>query len=431
MRDSMRYFNISPKIVAEGSESIIKVEPLYGHKGAREDAKYELIHSPMESRGFDETGAHKRVREIIPRGGHFEFSLLFEGEQEHRIEIREILDGGQGAYCEFSIYSLGRDLYPLRPYKGDLHMHSSYSDGRESPAYVAGACRRIGLDFMALTDHGQYGPSLKAQEAYEDLVIDLKILPGEEIHPPDNYIHMINFGGNFSVNDLINAHEDDYYKEVQEIMEKEGADLPEKERYIYASCKWCFERVRQGGGLGIYCHPYWVYENMYNVSNTLHDYIYNQKPFDAYELIGGFHLHEAESNHLQVAYYQEERAKGVKMPIVGVSDAHGCDTGELFGWYYTVVLSPDLELSSLIGGIKDLKSVAVEALPGSPVRVYGPYRLVKYVLFLIREVFPLHDELCYEEGRLMLEYIAGNEDAAKILEAYRGRVRGRMDSFWA
>lgn len=85
----------------------------------------------------------------------------------------------------------------------------------------------------------------------------------------------------------------------------------------------------------------------------------------------------------------------------------------------------------LIEGIKGLKSVAVEALPGNPVRVYGPYRLVKYVLFLIREVFPIHDELCYEEGRLMLEHIAGNESAAKILAEYRGRVAKRMDRFWS
>ena len=60
----------------------------------------------------------------------------------------------------------------------------------------------------------------------------------------------------------------------------------------------------------------------------IRDSIYSRKPFDAYELIGGFHLREAESNHLQVIYYQEERAKGKDMPIVGVSDAHGCDTGE-------------------------------------------------------------------------------------------------------
>ena len=85
-----------------------------------------------------------------------------------------------------------------------------------------------------------------------------------EIHPPDNYVHMINSGGDFSVNDLINDRRDDYLREVHEIMQEEEADLPEKEQYIYASCKWCFEKIRQGGGLGIYCHPYWVYDNMYN-----------------------------------------------------------------------------------------------------------------------------------------------------------------------
>lgn len=95
-----------------------------------------------------------------------------------------------------------------------------------------------------------------------------------------------------------------------------------------------------------------------------------------------------------------------------------------------MVFSPDLELPSLIHGIKNLKSVAIEALPGNPVRVYGPYRLVKYALFLIREIFPIHDELCYEEGKLMLEYIAGNQGAASILKGYKGRVARKMNMYW-
>jgi hypothetical protein len=92
MKDNMRYFNIFPKIVVEGKETAIRVEPLYHHKRIRKDARYELVHSPMESRGFDETGDRKRIKEIIPSGDHLEFSLVFEGEQEHRIEIREILE---------------------------------------------------------------------------------------------------------------------------------------------------------------------------------------------------------------------------------------------------------------------------------------------------------------------------------------------------
>lgn len=125
-----------------------------------------------------------------------------------------------------------------------------------------------------------------------------------------------------------------------------------------------------------------------------------------------------------------KRARGKEMSIVGVSDAHGCDSGELFGWYYTVVLASELTLPSLIEGIKNFKSVAVEALPGNPVRVHGPYRLVKYVSFLIREIFPVHDELCYEEGKLMLRYLAGDKEAANILETYKGRVERKMNTYW-
>lgn len=431
MKDSQMYFDIFPRIVEEGRNTTIKVEPLFDHRRVKEGARYELIHTPMETRDENIPGFSRESMDISPMDGSFELSLVFGGEQEHCIEIVEIMEGEKRTYCIFSVYSLKEDLYNLRPYKGDMHMHSYYSDGREAPAYVAGSCRKIGLDFMALTDHGQYQPSIESQEAFKDVDIDLVIFPGEEIHPPDNDVHMINFGGDFSVNDLFREDEETYLKEVHEIKEAQKAcGLTEEEQYKYASCKWCFDKIREGGGLGIYCHPYWITRNRYNVSMPLHNYIYEKEPFDAYELIGGFHLHEAESNHLQVTYYQEERAKGREVPVVGVTDAHGCDRGELFGWYYTIVFSPDLELDSLIDGIKGLNSVAVEALPDNPVRVYGPYRLVKYALFLIREIFPFHDELCHEEGKLMIEYVAGNKRAATILEGYKGRVARQMERFW-
>lgn len=430
MNKNFKYFNIFPRVVAEGKETTIKVEPLYGHNKIKDGVKYEVVYIPMETGGDDKGEIIGKPFEIQPVDGHFEITLTFMGEQEHRIIIWEIVGDEQRKYCSFSVYSLKEDLYNLRPYKGDMHMHSCYSDGKESPAYVAGSCRKIGLDFMAVTDHGLYQPSLEAQQAYKDIEIDLLICPGEEIHPPDNEVHMINFGGKFSVNDLIRNDQESYFKEVEEIRQKENIPLSKQEQYKYASCKWCFDKIREGGGLSIYCHPYWVFENRYNVSLNLHNYIYHKQPFDAYEIIGGFYVYEAESNLLQVAYYNEERARGKEMPIVGVSDAHGCDSGELFGWYYTVVLASELTLPSLIEGIKNFKSVAVEALPGNPVRVHGPYRLVKYVSFLIREIFPVHDELCYEEGKLMLRYLAGDKEAANILETYKGRVERKMNTYW-
>jgi len=90
------------------------------------------------------------------------------------------------------------------------------------------------LDFLAITDHHRYAPSIEAIDAYAGLPIDLRLYPGEEVHPPENPVHMVNFGGSFSVNDLFSS--ETYRVEVQEIAESLSNFLSDNERYAYASC---------------------------------------------------------------------------------------------------------------------------------------------------------------------------------------------------
>jgi hypothetical protein len=78
-----------------------------------------------------------------------------------------------------------------------------------------------------------------------------------------------------------------------------------------------------------------------------------------------------------------------------------------------------------------LYSVAVEAVPGETPRAYGPFRLVKFALFLMREVFPHHDALCVEEGRLMLAHLAGDPEAVFALSRLHGRTTALLERFWA
>jgi hypothetical protein len=166
------------------------------------------------------------------------------------------------------------------------------------------------------------------------------------------------------------------------------------------------------------------------VPEALTALLFDRQPYDALELIGGYHPFEIESNMLQVARYHDERARGKAIPIVGVSDAHGCETGELFGWYYTLVFAPSLELPDLVQSVKALYSVAVEALPGQTPRAHGPFRLAKYAQYLLREILPQHDMLCVEEGRLMLAHIAGDTDARDLLRACQGRTTALYDHLW-
>jgi hypothetical protein len=72
----------------------------------------------------------------------------------------------------------------------------------------------------------------------------------------------------------------------------------------------------------------------------------------------------------------------------------------------------------------------VEAIPGAAARAYGPFRLVRYAQYLMREIFPAHDALCVEEGRLMQIYIAGDTGARDGIAACKGRIAGLYERVW-
>ncbi|NMD70699.1 DNA polymerase/3'-5' exonuclease PolX [Bacillus sp. DNRA2] len=64
-------------------------------------------------------------------------------------EIRE--DG-----TEVDEYSVDMELISVEEIKGDLHMHSTWSDGAYSIEEMVNACRARGYQYMAITDHSQY-----------------------------------------------------------------------------------------------------------------------------------------------------------------------------------------------------------------------------------------------------------------------------------
>ncbi len=424
MREEILFFDVFPRMVRAGRKTTVTIRPLYAHCAFQNGKTYQAALIPLEGTSGQMQWGNPIFTAVNPVDGMIRIELQFDQEQEYRLLVMS----ADGLVGEFKFYALDDDLFHLWPYKGDFHLHTSYSDGRESPAYVAAACRKIGLDFMAITDHRRYGPSLEAAQAFDELPIDLRIFPGEEVHPPENHVHILNFGGSFSVNALFLSEQ--YRREVAEIAAA-LEDLPEgMDRYPYASCVWCYDQIREAGGLGVFCHPYWINDHRCDVPGALTNLLLERQPFDALELIGGYHRSEIEANTLQVARYHEERARGKRIPIVGVSDTHGSETGELFGWYYTVAFARSDDLADLISAIKGCLSVAVEALPAETARAYGPFRLVRFAQFLMREIFPLHDMLCAEEGRLMLAHAAGDHAAAALLKPLQGRVKALYTKLW-
>lgn len=84
--------------------------------------------------------------------------LTFSSEEEFYRHFHlpfippEIREDGK----EVDQYHESLELISLEMIKGDLHMHSTWSDGENSLAEMAEACRRKGYRYMAITDHSQY-----------------------------------------------------------------------------------------------------------------------------------------------------------------------------------------------------------------------------------------------------------------------------------
>jgi hypothetical protein len=421
-------------VVRAGKETEIKIRPLFQHSAFKPDARIVVKYVRDDGNLSDGSVAPWISFVEIPfdrNGEILRIKFFFQDECEHTFRVFSIdSENRETIVGNFHVYSLKEDLFNLRPFKGDFHIHSYCSDGIESPAHVAASARRVGMDFMALTDHHKYEPSLEAISAMKAFETDLRCYPGEEVHGPDNPVHIINFGGSFSVNDLFRKDEKKFRAEAAKYEEGLPKNIHPSLRYQIAASEWAFDQIRKGGGISMYCHPYWRPEERYYVHSSVNDILMERQRFDVLEVIGGFYRHQMESNALAVSRYYEERSRGKQIPVAGVSDAHGCDR-DLFGWYYTIVLAESAEFKDLAKGITSLNSVAVEAVPGEFPRLIGTFRQVRYGYFLMREFFPMHDNLCREEGEMILASLAGDTTANGRLAAVKGRVPALLEKYWA
>ena len=63
--------------------------------------------------------------------------------------------------------------------KADLHLHTWYSDGTDSPSRVVERAAALGFDWMAITDHDTLGGVAEAMEAGR--IHGVRVMPGVEI----------------------------------------------------------------------------------------------------------------------------------------------------------------------------------------------------------------------------------------------------------
>ena len=368
--------------------------------------------------------------------GVLRFAYTAPKEGEYFVRIHQ--DGKQIA--QLHVYALAEDLSGRYPLRGDLHVHTTGSDGQQPPAVVCANYRKRGYDFIVITDHHRYYPSLDAIATYKGVDIPLSILPGEEIHMPGTNVHIVNAGGLFSVNGLLPINENyletdgeisrrrfddtvqapnvytmpDYWSEI-EALERDlnaNGDFPKTvDIRSYAVCLWIFDKVHKAQGLGIFCHPYWI-QDLYQIPEAFTLYMLEQHPFDAFEVLGGENYYA--QNGLQTALYYEEYKHGRVHPIVGSTDSHNSmSCSRNYDLCSTIVFAKSDKREDILNAVREKYSVAVDTL-SKEYRLVGEYRLQKYGAFLMERYFPIHDHATLIDGELMYQYAIGNATKEEV-----------------
>ena len=446
MKTILHNYDIFPKVMLINEPVTITVKPLGKHAaflGAYTVFVMSMAHGWYK---IYKERDNRVVYDVTPdEDGCIRFTHTFTEESEYLIRFHKAgaCEENQKLF-DLSVYALNEDMRGRYPYRGDLHMHTFRSDGRQEPAVVAANYRKNGYDFMVVSDHYRYYPSLEAQEAYRDVPIEMNIVCGEEVHLPGNDVHIVNFGGEYSVNGLLDCLPQNLESDRRAIIDNPPAVITKEEyedqvnalvkqlnipdgieKFAYASCVWAFDHIRKANGLGIYAHPYWMAHGPYQIPESLNQYMTETHPFDAYEVLGGENYFQM--NGLQTIQYYEDLAKGISYPIVGSTDSHDSIPEDNRNALIcsTFVFAPENGRKALIASVKDQYSVAVDTI-SKEYRIVGDLRLVKYTRFLLDEFTPLHDDLCYEEGRLMKAYAVGDPEG----EAGLRFLNGRMDRFY-
>lgn len=236
--------------------------------------------------------------------------------------VHEYFKGEKKLLTFFKLYSLKEDLFKLLPWKGELHMHSNWSDGAQSPEIMYAYARREGMEYAALTDHFCLQPHPSIQDKLSNIKTGLTILNGEEVHKKGENIdmHIVSIGAKKSISRMLMDDFDEIKKEAIE-NSKICDPLPIDVNLLeYSIQKWVYNKIRENEGISVLAHPYWPYEKDSSyIPTSLTRLIIREKLSDAWEIVG---VDDGDKDFMQGVLYAEERENGTQMPVVGGTDAH-------------------------------------------------------------------------------------------------------------
>lgn len=373
---------LRPLIVASGSEATLVVEGL-----APGDA-YRLALLPVR-----EPGVRMELEAQADAQGRVAWSQRVTWQGEALCDI--LVGEGQVPAATLHLYAAPPEMLRRLPLRCDLHVHTTHSDGHNSPAEMVLRGRELGLDALAITDHNRYEGSQEAIEVAERLGLRLICFAGEEVSAPDWHLLAVGARGPIAC--------------------KEAG---------YAGLRAAIDRVHSLGGRAYLAHPYWTTNRRHHLPPADYERLLTEGGFDGIELLGEV----AWEDNLRSLARWSEPGTARRYPILGNSDTHSA--AHTYGGFWTLVWAEARTREAILQAIEEQFSVACGLWmlepPGHPARqrfqAFGPYELVDLAIFLDHHYFPMHDALCREEAGLARRALAGEALPAGAMEAVAARL---------
>ncbi|WP_369777973.1 CehA/McbA family metallohydrolase [Streptomyces sp. R33] len=150
--------------------------------------------------------------------------------------------------ARFTFGDPGRTRRPVYPpqrargrgrawYRGDCHIHSVHSDGRRTPAEIAGLARAAGLDFINSSEHNTHS----AHAAWADaLSPELLIMTGEEITTRTGHVLAVGTEPGTFLDWRYRARENRFGRFARAIRGAGGLVVPAHPHATCIGCAWKF-----------------------------------------------------------------------------------------------------------------------------------------------------------------------------------------------
>lgn len=425
-----------PRVFKKGIETSVTIE-LQNKTLLLEDLvlKYVPLDGRFEKNRDANWGEYKNIKYKIA-DGKILFNISLEGEQLHTFVLtKKNAPKKTKPIAIFTAFSLGEELFAKRPLKGEYHLHTIKSDGKNTEREMLIACYKQGYDFAAISDHkltdkraikngelthwAKYGYDADLQKIIDKTPSSMKIYPAEEVHI-DWGTHYHNFGGKQGVIEWFLNNKKEASADIKARAKKFNLGDAQS-NYKMAIADFVFDKVHEFGGISVYNHPTWAPNHRHVTNDKLQHALHHFEKCDAIEVVNGNIL----DNIKEVALATDASiTRGKRITFLGNSDAH---KKENVGKQYSIIFANDNNFDEIRNAIKNGKSVAVDTT--SLTHIFGEYTLTQYAYFLEQAYFPELKKIRKKEA-INLEKIYEGKGDPSLQKKFVNDTNVFIKNFW-